>query len=283
DRIALSRAQLTRRRAIVILDDVARPDQIRPLLPASGRCLFLITTRRRLADVGDARTLTLDVLAPGDAITLFRQIAGEDRIREADQVAETVRLCGRLPLAIQLTASRVAQDPQLSLTDLIEELSQSPARLGGTGAAGPEVMSAFDLSYQALEPEHQRCFRRLGASPCASVSLQAAAALNGCTLAEAEKALGTLLDYHLVSRAPDGQFHFHDLIRGSAAARAARDHPGAGLGQPIASLLDSSLHAADPAARLLHPFRHRRPVAAGQPAASPPVTTEEEAASWLAA
>src|SRR5215470_11946577 len=169
DRVALWRAHLSRRRAIVILDDAARPDQIRPLLPAPGRCLLLITTRRRLADVGDVCTLTLDVLAAGDAATLFRQIAGEDRTREADHVAEAVRLCGRLPLAIQLTASRLAQDPRLSLADLIEELSQSPARLGGTGAAGPEVMSAFDLSYQALEPDHQRFFRRLGASPGATV------------------------------------------------------------------------------------------------------------------
>ena len=148
DRVALWRAQLSRRRAIVILDDAARPDQIRPLLPASGRCLILITTRRRLADLGSVRTLTLDVLAADDAVTLFRQIAGEDRARDSDQVAEVVRLCGRLPLAIQLTAGRVAQDPRLGLADLIEELSQSPARLGGVGAACPEVMSAFDLSYR---------------------------------------------------------------------------------------------------------------------------------------
>jgi DNA-binding SARP family transcriptional activator len=284
DRVALWRAQLSRWRAVVILDDAARPDQIRPLLPGSGRCLLLITTRRRLADMGDACTVTLDVLAAGDAIALFRQIAGEDRTREADQVAGAVRLCGWLPLAIQLTASRLAQDPQLSLTDLIEELSQSPARLGGTGAAGPEVMSAFDLSYQALEPEHQRFFRRLGASPCASASLQAAAALNGCTLAEAEKALVTLLDYHLVTRAPDGQCHLHDLIRGYAAVRAARDDPEAEQRQAIGRLLDYYLHTADHADRVLHPFRRRRPVATGQPpAASPPVTTEEDAARWLEA
>ena len=282
DRVALWRAQLSRRRAIVILDDAARPDQIRPLLSAPGRCVLLITTRRRLADVGDVCTLTLDVLAADDSITLFRQIAGEGRTREADQVAEAVRLCGRLPLAIQLTASRVAQDPQLSLTDLIEELSQSPARLGGTGAACPEVMSAFDLSYHALEPDHQRFFRRLGASPCASVSPPAAAALVGCTLAEAEKALVTLLDYHLLTRAPDGQLRFHDLIREYAAVRNVRDDPEPEQRQAIGRLLDYYLHTADHADRVLHPFRHRRPVAVSQPpAASPPVATEEDAASWL--
>src|SRR5215831_5135409 len=284
DRVALWRAQLSRRRAIVILDDAARPDQIRPLLPAPGQCLLLITTRRRLADVGDICTLTLDVLAAADAATLFRQIAGEDRTREADQVAEAVRLCGLLPLAIQLTASRVAQDPQLSLTDLIEELSQSPARLGGTGAAGPEVMSALDLSYQALEPEHQRCFRRLGASPCASVSLQAAAALNGCTPAEAEKALVTLLDCHLLTQAPDGQFRFHDLIRGYAAVRAARDEPEAEQRQAIGRLLDYYLQTADRADQVLHPFRRRTTVQVIQlPAASPALGTPEDAVSWLEA
>ena len=274
DRVALWRAQLSRRRAIVILDDAARPDQVRPLLAASGRCLILITTRRRLAELGGVRTLTLNVLAADDAVTLFRQIAGEDRARDSGQVAEVVRLCGWLPLAIQLTAGRVAQDPRLGLADLIEELSQPPARPGRVGAACPEVMSAFDLSYDALEPDHQRFFRRLGASPCDSVSVQAAAALDGCTLAEAEKALATLLDYHLLTRDGDARFRFHDLIREYAAVRAARDAPEAEQRQAVGRLLDYYLDAADQADRVLHPFRHRRPVAVSQPpVAIPPVAT----------
>jgi tetratricopeptide (TPR) repeat protein/DNA-binding SARP family transcriptional activator len=281
-RAALWRAQLSRRRAIVILDDAAKPDQLRPLLAAFSRCLILITTRRRLTDFVGARTLTLDVLATGDAITLFRQIAGADLAPDTDQVAEAVTLCGRLPLAIQLTASRVAQNHRLGLAGLIEELSQSPALLGGTSAACPKVMAAFEVSYQALEAGHQRFFRRLGASPCASVSLQAAAALDGCTPAEAGKALATLLDYHLLSRAPGGQFRFHDLIRGYAAVRAGRDDPKAEQRQAGGRLLGYYLHTADQADRVLHPLRHRLPVRVAQPpAASPPVSTQEDAASWL--
>ena len=282
--VALWRAQLSRRRAIVILDDTAKPDQIRPLLPEpeSSRCLILVTTRRRLADLGSVRTLTLDVLTADDASALFRQIAGEDRTRDLGQVAEVVRLCGRLPLAIQLTASRVAQDRRLGLDSLIEELSLSSARLGGTGAAGPEVMSAFDLSYHSLEPGHQRFFRRLGASPGASVSKHAAAALDGCSLAEAEKAIDTLLDYHLLARAPDGQFRFHDLIRGYAAIRAARDAPEAEQQLAGGRLLDYYLYTADQADRILHPLRRHAPVQAAQPpAAASTVGTPEDADSWL--
>jgi len=282
DRVALWRAQLARRCLVVVLDNAARPDQIRPLLPMSGDCLFLITSRRRLGDIGDSPALILDVLGPDDAARLFGRIAGEDRARDPDQVAEVVRLCGWLPLAIQLTASRVARDSRLSLASLVRELSQSATQLGGTGPASPEVMAAFDLSYQALEPDHQRMLRRLGASPCTEVSLQAAAALDGCTLAAAEKALGVLLDCHLLAQTPDGQFRFHDLIREYAGVRALRDDPEAQRRLAVTRLLDYYLHAADQADRVLHPFRRRGPLPAGSP---PPaglaLGTEQDAASWM--
>jgi tetratricopeptide (TPR) repeat protein len=282
ERVALWRAHLSRRRAVVILDDAAGHDQIRPLLPVTGRSLILVTTRRRLPDSRGVRTLTLDVLSVDDAITLFRRIAGEGRAGDADQVAVTVGLCGRLPLAIQLTASRIAQNGRVSLDGLIEELSQSPAWLGGAGAASPEVIAAFDLSYRALEPDHQRFFRRLGISPCPCLSPPAAAALDDCSVAEAEKALVTLLDCHLLARAPDGQFRFHDLIRGYAAVRAARDDPEAEQRRAVGRLLDYYLHTADQADRVLHHFRRRTPVQITQlPAASPALGTEEDAAGWL--
>ena len=282
ERTALWRAHLSRRRAVVILDDAAGHDQIGPLLPVTSRCLILITTRRRLPDFGGARSLTLDVLSADEAITLFRRIIGESRAADADQIAAAVELCGRLPLAIQLTAGRIAQDGPPSLSGLIDELSQSPAWLGDTGAAAPEVIAAFDLSYRALEPDHQQFFRRLGISPCACFSLPTAAALGGCTLAEAEKALVALLDYHLLAQAPDESFRFHDLIRGYAATRATRDDPEAGQRQAVSRLLDYYLHTADLADRVLHPLRRRAPVPPAQlPAGSPALGTQEDAAGWL--
>jgi DNA-binding SARP family transcriptional activator/tetratricopeptide (TPR) repeat protein len=281
ERAALWRAHLSRRRAVVILDDAAGPDQIRPLLPLTGQCLILITTRRRLPGLDGARTLTLDVLSVDEAVTLFRRIAGESRAIDSDRVAATVGLCGRLPLAIKLTASRIAHADPPSLDDLIAEWSQSPAWLGGTGAASPEVIAAFDLSYRALRPGHQRFFRRLGISPCAAHSPAAAAALGGCPLAEAEKALVVLLDSHLLTRTPDGQFRLHDLVRGYAAARARLDDPAAEQSQTVGRLLDHYLQTADWADRILHPFRHRPAQVADRRSGIPAVGTQEAAAGWL--
>jgi tetratricopeptide (TPR) repeat protein/DNA-binding SARP family transcriptional activator len=282
DRAALWRAQLGRRRAVVVLDDAAGHDQIRPLLPVAGQSLIIITTRRRLPGFGDARKVTLDVLSMSEAATLFRRIAGESRAHDTEQAAMAVELCGRLPLAIQLTAVRAAQFGQRDLTGLIEELSQYPAWLGGVTAASPEVTAAFDLSYHALEPDYQRFFRRLGVSPCACFSMPAAAALCGCTLAEAEKALATLLDYHLLTRAPDGQFHFHGLLRGYAAARAARDDSAGEQRHAVSRLLDYYLHTTEQADRVLQPFRRRSRVEVSNlPVGSPALGTKEDAAGWL--
>ncbi len=282
ERAALLRAQLSRRRAVVILDDAAGPEQLRPLLPSAGQSLILITTRRRLASLAGAHGLTLDVLPMPDAVTLFQRVAGPSRAYDADVAATAVQLCGRLPLAIKLAAGRLAHDCPPRLADLVEELSQTPVR--ATGAASPQVMSAFDVSYRSLEPEHQQFFRRLGMSPCASISPQAAAALGGLRLGEAQQALAALLDHHLLARAPGGQFRFHDLIREYAALRAAREDSGADQRRAVSRLLDYYLASADQADRMLHPFRRRMPVpVTHRPAASVALVTADGAAGWLEA
>ncbi len=282
ERAALWRAQLSRRRAVVILDDAARHDQIRALLPTTGRSLVLITTRRRLPDLDVARALTLGVLSLDDAVDLFNKVAGPTASGDVDVVEKAVGLCGRLPLAIELAAGRLARGTKVDLADLVEELSQTPGKLGGHSPSSQQVMSAFELSYRSLEPDHQRFFRRLGVNPCPDVSLQAAAALGDGTLAEAEKALSALLDHHLLVRAPAGQFRFHDLIRGYAAARALDEDRPSEQRQAVARLLDYYLCTADKADRVLHPFRYRIEVSVSYPpAVTPALLTEEDATAWL--
>ncbi len=280
-RAALWRAELSRRRAVVILDDAATRDQIRPLLPGEGGCLILITARRRLPDLEGAHVIALDVLPVDEALALFAQVASPEMARDRDEASTAVELCGRLPLAIQLTAAGLARSYPFRAVDLAGELSQPGPGLGRSGAANPEVTSAFDLSYRALDADHQQFFRRLGLSPCPQVSVNAAAALGGCSLAEAEKALTALLDHHLLARDRDGQFRFHDLIRGFAAARAAADDPAPEQRRAVGRLLDYYLHSADRADRVLHPFRHRIPVSVTPPAASPALGMQEDAADWL--
>ncbi len=264
--------------------ELTYPEQIRPLLPAAGECLILITTRQRLHSLDGAQMLTLSVLPDHDAHALFTRIAGSEQAQDAPAVAEAVRLCGCLPLAIQLAAGRLSRDRGLSLTELVAGLSFSPGRAVHGSAAGDQVTSAFEMSFLGLTRGQQRLFRRLGLSPCSDITPYTAAALDGISLAVAESALGGLLDHHLLERTAAGRFRFHDLVRSYAITRAYRDDPEPERRRTVSRLLDYYLHTADRADRILYPNRRRLPVAIVPPAtATSAMATPADAQIWLEA
>ncbi len=281
-RAALWHAELGRIRAVVVLDDVAEADQIQAIVPRAGGCLVLITSRRSLPFLNDTSVLTLDVLPARDAITLFKQVAGLEGAGNSGQVAEAVRLCGHLPLAIKLTASRLAQGEPLTLAGLVDELSYPPAYPSAAGPAGDQLVSAFDLSYRSLTQGQRQFFRRLGVHPCALISPHAAAALSDRPLPVAQAELAALLDHHLLTSATASQFRFHDLIRGYATTCARLEDPRHEQREAVGRLLDYYLQTADRADRVLYPHRRRMQVPVTHPPAdSPAVETQEGAAGWL--
>jgi tetratricopeptide (TPR) repeat protein/DNA-binding SARP family transcriptional activator len=282
ERSELWRSELVNRRAVIILDDVPGSEEIRPLLPAAGDCLILVTTRRRLHGLDGADAMILEPLPESDAITLFTLTAGPDIIRDDATVAKAVRLCGLLPLAIRVTASRLRHARSSGLADLVEELARSRDRPGHADVVTPQVTSAFELSYEGLTLAQQRLFRRLGLSPCPSITLHAAVALGGGALTDTEVALTTLLDHHLLERATATHVRFHDLTRAYATIRAARDESEADRRRTVGRLLDYYVHTADRANRILHP--HRRRITTPDirvPLAVPALDTAEAARGWL--
>ncbi|MGH8794701.1 MAG: BTAD domain-containing putative transcriptional regulator, partial [Stackebrandtia sp.] len=73
-RSAALRTALSGKRVLVVLDNAADEDQVRPLLPGLSECAVIVTSRRRLAGLDDARLLSLDVLSPGEAVDLFDRV-----------------------------------------------------------------------------------------------------------------------------------------------------------------------------------------------------------------
>src|SRR3984885_3233684 len=64
------------KKILLVLDDAAGHEQIRPLLPGSSGSLVLITSRRRLTALEDAGVVSIDTLPPGDAVALLARLAG---------------------------------------------------------------------------------------------------------------------------------------------------------------------------------------------------------------
>src|SRR5262249_51579843 len=155
ERAELWRAELSSRRTLIILDDVTGPEQVSPLLPRTGDCLVLVTSRRRFRDLGQARKLALQNLAEDDAVALFTQIAGRQADRDPDHVAKVSHLCGCLPLAIRLAASRLRSGAVATLSDLLDELDDPTGGQGQASELSHRIQAAFELSYRWLPPTEQ--------------------------------------------------------------------------------------------------------------------------------
>ena len=113
-RAARWRDYLAGKKVLLVLDDAAGHEQVRPLLPGAAGSLVLITSRRRLAAVEDAAMISLDTLAPGEAAVLLARLAGRPGLEAGDAgVGEITRLCGYLPLAIGMLAQPAAPSPGL--------------------------------------------------------------------------------------------------------------------------------------------------------------------------
>src|SRR6266851_1860904 len=169
DQAARYRGLLVGRRALVVLDNASSAEQVRPLLPASASCLVLVTSRDRLAGLiaaEGAKVLMLDVLAASEALDLLSRTAGSERVSaEPEAAGQVVRRCGCLPLAVRIAGARLATRQGMSFAALAERLSDERGRLGELSAGDVGVGGSFALSYQALDPDIARMFRRLGLIP----------------------------------------------------------------------------------------------------------------------
>ncbi|WP_223199155.1 AfsR/SARP family transcriptional regulator [Solihabitans fulvus] len=263
-RSALWRAELAGRKVLVVLDNAADAAQVRPLLPGTSASLVLVTSRRRLADLDAARTLSLDVLPLADAVALFRQVVRDERPdAEREAVEEVLRLCGYLPLAIRIAAARLRTRPAWTVAHLLRRLAEDGRRLGELATEDRSVAAAFSLSYQHLDAAQQRLFRLLGRHPGPDFDAHAAAALGGIGHADADRLLGELTDVNLVQEPTAGRYRFHDLLW--RHAMATDREAGAEQDDPVARLVDYYLRTAHSGERLLDP--NRPPIDLGEPVA----------------
>ena len=279
------RAHLAGKKVLIVLDDAVGHEQVRPLLPGSGGCLVLVTSRRRLAGLEDASVISLDTMGSADAARLLAVTAGRPGLTADDpEVAEVGRLCGFLPLAIGMLGARLRYHPAWTVTYLTEMLGGARDRLELLSAENVSVAAAFELSYRDLTTAQRRLFRRLGLYPGADIDGYAAAALAGTSLPSATRALAGLYDQHLISEHVPGRYRMHDLIREHARSLAAADDPVA-AGDAVTRLLDYYQQAARAAGRHMPPWfavSHDAIGPVGPPAILPPLSGLEQASAWVA-
>jgi DNA-binding SARP family transcriptional activator/tetratricopeptide (TPR) repeat protein len=224
DRARLWRDRMAGKNILLVLDDAAGHDQVRPLLPGTAGSLVLVTSRHRLPALDGVQPLTLDVLTPDQSMDLLRRLADSagDRYDE-HALAEIITRCGHLPLALSLAGAQLRGHPRWTARYLADLLAAEHDRLEHLRAGDRSVAAAFTMSYRHLPTEQQRLFRLLGAHPGPEIDAFATAALADLPLAEARRQLEALHTDHLIEETAPGRYHLHDLMRAYARTLTGDD------------------------------------------------------------
>ncbi|GAA2852031.1 XRE family transcriptional regulator [Actinoplanes cyaneus] len=254
ERAGRYRSELTGRRMLVLLDNASSVEQIRPLLPGTGSCLVLITSRDSLPGmvaVHGAERVNLDLLPLRDAVVLLRKLIGVRVDREPAAAEALAGACARLPLALRIAAELAAGRGDVPLADLVDELGDHQGRLDLLDAGGDpraEVRAVFSWSYRNLPAAAARMFRLLGLHPGETAHLDAVAALAGVGPVEARRLLGVLVRASLVQAGRGGRYGMHDLLRAYAAELAAGHDTEPDRRAALTRLFDHYLAGASAAA-----------------------------------
>ena len=269
ERAALYRTRLAERQMLIVLDDARNAAQVRPLLPGTGSCAVIVTSRHRLSDLAGSRLIDLDVLDDPEATELFVRIIGAERAdAEPDAVRDVVAICAGLPLAIRIAGARLAARRGWKIRSLANRLADQRRRIDELTAGDLAVRACFQVSFDALArgksgggADPASLFRMLGLWQGPSIGLHGAAALVGQPEALVGDCLEVLVDAHLLeSPAPD-RYRLHDLLRDYAAERAEADEPAQAVEEAVHRLLGWYLSTADAAASIVAPpYRDRVPV-----------------------
>ncbi|MFF5921026.1 BTAD domain-containing putative transcriptional regulator [Streptomyces flavochromogenes] len=271
-RTALWRSTVTGKRLLLLLDNAADADGVRPLLPTTPGCLVLVTSRARLVDLDSAQWISIDVMSPAECAALMAETLGERRYAaEPEAAAELARLCGHLPLALRIATARLRNRPRWTLRYLADRLRDETRRLDELSSGQRSVAATLRLSYQALEQDCRTAFRSLALHPGGDLDVYAAAALLETDPADAEDILELLLDVHLLQQPEIGLYTFHDLVRSfaqSLRSTATEEDDSASTRR----LLDYYLAATESACQVMFPGRRRIPTE---------VAEVEDADAWL--
>ena len=202
------------------LDNVSERDQFDSLRPANPVHKVAITTRETFGHIPSRQVVEVKRMPLDEAVMVITTSArdrnpDDHRFDSVDQVERLAVLCDRLPLALQIVAALLADEPDRPIEELVVELAREEDRLSSLHYSGDlSVRAALALSYNRLPEQLRRLFRLLSVVPGGDVGLDAAAILiQASSGPAARQQLMALVRSHLIEQHVPNRWSMHDLVR----------------------------------------------------------------------
>ncbi len=210
---------------LVVLDDVRKVNaaNLPDFLPPSPPCAALVTSRMNsFSAIPATNTFSLDKMNKNEAEELFRKhLSTELLTKEISQVAALFERCQFNPLALEISARRIAglvnfKNP---VALFLKKIEKSLSELRVADDENLNLFAVFDASYRELDEADQTRFAALAAFHPSGFSPAAAAFLWEVEDTEATHILERFLRQTLLKTVPGEleRYRLHDLLDEYAA------------------------------------------------------------------
>ncbi|MFD5746293.1 helix-turn-helix domain-containing protein [Streptomyces sp. NPDC127033] len=216
------RSMLAGKRLLIVLDNAFSAEQVRPLLPASPRCMTVVTSRSRLAGLvarEGAHRVTVPYLTEAECAELLSRIGGLPSVRGNTRCRYPF-----LPLALRIAVERMDAVGGIELC----EQRNPDSILTSLRTVNDETSTMYTVlswSYHYLQPEVARAFRLLGTRTADPFTVAEAAELLRTDVVHSRKVLDSLVDIHLLEPASPSEYRFEGMVR-AFARECVRRHEG---------------------------------------------------------
>jgi tetratricopeptide (TPR) repeat protein len=225
---ALYRTVLADRSMLILADNAAAAEQVRPLLPGSSTSVLLVTSRHRLPElhVDGFAHVDLTCLSSQDATALLVELLPGHQIGQTDEVRALADRCHGLPLAVRIAGGHLTLRRHHSPARLLARLDADPRHGLDLGLGERSVGAVLDMSYDVLDPADAWLYRLCALHPGVEFTVSPLAVALGQSESDTEDALATLVDAHLVTEVSAGRYRLHDLVREHAEHQIERHDTG---------------------------------------------------------
>ncbi|MFD0150489.1 ATP-binding protein [Streptomyces sp. NPDC055721] len=263
---------------LVVLDNAADEQQVRPLFPSGTGTTVLVTSRNRLAGLEWTHRFDLAVFPTRTSLDFLERVAGRTLVgADAQAALEVAEQCGHLPLALRIAAHRVQSTPGIGMTGLAVELQNEHERLDALEVGDLAVRKAFNLSYRKLGKAGRNTFKKLAYIPTSDFGSGICAVLTGSGESQSRKALRKLAEANLVEPSlVAGRYRVHDLLKEFAREKSLKGSPvesAADTRRMILWLQNSALRAQN---HIVGVFEVAVPAGTGAP-----LDSVEAAITWV--
>ncbi|MER5770049.1 BTAD domain-containing putative transcriptional regulator [Streptomyces sp. NPDC001985] len=225
ERQDLYRSLVASRSVLLVVDNVAGPEDLRAVIPPSGRCAVLVTAQAATLTVEGALRVPLGPLAPEEARSLlFSGLPARRDEEQGPRTEEVLARCAGLPMAIRSVGTLLASRPHWSMAHVTEALSREESWLERLGTPGRSIVSTFDGALRDLPEDDRGPLSALAVFGRTALTPWIAGVLIGRPATRAREVLDRLADRGLLAvrwseRTHSWSYGLHELLRVHLLAR----------------------------------------------------------------